>query len=166
MTRANEARRAQFIRGPLIINEAFDAPSAQRAHRNTRGNSGARRAPQLPADFHDWLKARTFAIGVEMTLRPDSPQICQVRLGRSSCNRATALYRERPRRRQAGGIPGSFYRLLPANCVRGRSHDDRTARASEGWINAATENSLPRSRAPDTIKRRYRAISLLLPNVC
>jgi hypothetical protein len=32
---------------------------------------------QLPADLRDWIKARTFEIGAEMALRPDSPQVWQ-----------------------------------------------------------------------------------------
>jgi hypothetical protein len=39
---------------------------------------------QLPADLRDWIKARTFEIGAEMALRPDSPQVWQGRLGRES----------------------------------------------------------------------------------
>jgi hypothetical protein len=35
---------------------------------------------QLPADLRDWIKARTFEIGAEMGLRPDSPQVWQGRL--------------------------------------------------------------------------------------
>ena len=32
---------------------------------------------QLPADLRDWIKAQTFEIGAEMSLRPDSPQVWQ-----------------------------------------------------------------------------------------
>ena len=54
--------------------------------------SGEMSAKPLPADFRDWMMARTFEIGAEIVSRPDSPQFAK--LG-AACRDCITLRRDK-----------------------------------------------------------------------
>ena len=80
---------------------------------------GEMRTKQLPADFRDWIKARTFEIGAEMALRPDSPQVGEAGVQRA--NLATVLYSNAIKRHSQQLFSGPRHLEVPELRYRGVS---------------------------------------------